>query len=135
MVAQRPQPLPLSIRQNVLFGYRLKIGGKGPSYEEDEVLEKALTEVLLWDQVKDRLDRGALALSLEEQQRLCIARLLPVQPKVLLLDDPCSALDGRATRAVEEVLWRLRGEHSVLMVTNDMAQARRASDRLSLIHI
>ena len=128
MVFQRPNPLPLSIRDNVLFAYRLKNGGKGSKAEEAQVLEKALTEVLLWDQVKDRLNQRATKLSLEEQQKLCIARLLPVKPSVLLMDEPCSALDPEATRAVEELIWRLRGEYSILIVTHNMAQARRASD-------
>ena len=128
MVFQRPNPLPLSIRDNVLFAYRLKNGGKGSRSEESEVLEKALSEVLLWDQVKDRLGKRATGLSLEEQQKLCIARLLPVKPSVLLMDEPCSALDPEATRAVEELIWRLRGEYSILIVTHNMAQARRASD-------
>ncbi len=128
MVFQRPNPLPLSIRDNALFAYRLHRGGKGPAAEEDAVMEKALQEVLLWDQVKDRLNQRATELSLEEQQKLCIARLLPVQPSVLLMDEPCSALDPKATHAVEELLWKLRGEYSILIVTHNMAQARRASD-------
>ncbi len=128
MVFQRPNPLPLSIRDNLLFAYRLHRGGKGPRSEEDGVVEKALKEVLLWDQVKDRLQQKATHLSLEEQQKLCIARLLPVKPSVLLMDEPCSALDPEATRAVEELLWQLRGEYSILIVTHNMAQARRASD-------
>ncbi len=128
MVFQRPNPLPLSIRDNVLFAYRLSKGGKTTRAEEDQVLQKALEEVLLWDQVKDRLTRAATALSLEEQQKLCIARLLPVKPSVLLMDEPCSALDPKATLAVEELIWKLRGEYSILIVTHNMAQARRASD-------
>lgn len=128
MVFQRPNPLPLSIRDNMLFPYRLKNGGKGSRSEEDGVVEEALKEVLLWDQVKDRLAQKATFLSLEEQQKLCIARLLPVKPSVLLMDEPCSALDPEATRAVEELLWELRGEYSILIVTHNMAQARRASD-------
>ena len=78
--------------------------------------------------MKDRLDQTATELSLEEQQKLCIARLLPVKPNVLLMDEPCSALDPKATRAVEELIWKLRGEYSILIVTHNMAQARRASD-------
>lgn len=128
MVFQRPNPLPLSIRDNLLFAYRLDRGGKTSRSEEDEVVEKALREVLLWDQVKDRLLQKATELSLEEQQKLCIARLLPVKPSVLLMDEPCSALDPEATRAVEDLLWQLRGEYSILIVTHNMAQARRASD-------
>lgn len=128
MVFQRPNPLPLSIRENVLFAYRLHRGGKGSKPEEEQVVEEALEEVLLWDQVKDRLKQTATELSLEEQQKLCIARLLPVKPSVLLMDEPCSALDPEATQAVEELIWRLRGDYSILLVTHNMAQARRASD-------
>lgn len=128
MVFQRPNPLPLSIKDNVLFAYRLSRGGKTRRADEDQVLQEALEEVLLWDQVKDRLKSSATALSLEEQQKLCIARLLPVKPSVLLMDEPCSALDPKATRAVEELIWKLRGEYSILIVTHNMAQARRASD-------
>ncbi len=128
MVFQRPNPLPLSIRDNALFAYRLHRGGKASRSEEDQVVEKALSEVLLWNKVKDRLQQKATELSLEEQQKLCIARLLPVQPSVLLMDEPCSALDPKATHAVEELLWKLRGDYSILIVTHNMAQARRASD-------
>lgn len=128
MVFQRPNPLPLSIRENVLFAYRLHRGGKGSKPEEEQVVEEALEEVLLWDQVKDRLKQTATELSLEAQQKLCIARLLPVKPSVLLMDEPCSALDPEATQAVEELIWRLRGDYSILLVTHNMAQARRASD-------
>ncbi|MEJ8566753.1 phosphate ABC transporter ATP-binding protein [Elongatibacter sediminis] len=129
MVFQRPNPLPISIRDNVLFGYRLHTPrGDYRKSDEDSVVEKALREVLLWDQVKDRLDSKATALSLEEQQKLCIARLLPVKPGVLLMDEPCSALDPRGTEAVEELIWELRGEYTILIVTHNMAQARRASD-------
>jgi len=128
MVFQRPNPLPLSIRENVLFAYRLHRGGRGSKAEEEQVVEEALSEVILWDQVKDRLKQRATELSLEEQQKLCIARLLPVKPSVLLMDEPCSALDPEATQAIEELIWRLRGDYSILLVTHNMAQARRASD-------
>ena len=214
MVFQRPNPLPLSIRDNVLFAYRLHRGWRGSitegfsevlnvlrqygsakwsqasrfirslwarvkdrsqelevegdqaveeappevllweevkgglqqtvlirilwarvkgrlqglKAEENQVVETALREVLLWDKVKDRLQQTATELSLEEQQKLCIARLLPVKPSVLLMDEPCSALDPEATKAVEELIWKLRGDYSILIVTHNMAQARRASD-------
>ncbi len=127
MVFQRPNPLPLSIRDNVLFGKRLD-GTKASPSEEEATLESALRQVLLWDTVKDRLKHKATSLSLEEQQKLCIARLLPTKPQVLLMDEPCSALDPKATAAIEELIWELRGEYSVLIVTHNMAQARRASD-------
>ncbi|MCY4400806.1 MAG: phosphate ABC transporter ATP-binding protein [Gemmatimonadetes bacterium] len=130
MVFQRPNPLPISIRENVLFGFRLHEARlrKITAAEEHEVLESSLRQVLLWDTVKDRLDKPATGLSLEEQQKLCIARLLPVKPEVLLMDEPCSALDPAGTEAVEEMIWRLRGEYTILVVTHNMAQARRASD-------
>ncbi len=130
MVFQRPNPLPLSIRDNVLFGTRLH----HPEYrklsrlERDEIVESALSQVLLWDAVKDRLGRQARELSLEEQQKLCIARLLPVKPTLLLMDEPCSALDPDGTEAVEDLIWELRGQYTILIVTHNMAQARRASD-------
>ena len=128
MVFQRPNPLPLSIRDNVLFGHRLHAERRATKAEEEAMLEQALREVLLWDRVKDRLDRKATTLSLEEQQKLCIARLLPTKPSVLLMDEPCSALDPEATSAVEDLIWDLRGHYSILIVTHNMAQARRASD-------
>ena len=91
MVFQRPNPLPLSVRENVLFGFNVHGQGRGRMHrsEKDEIVEQALQQVLLWDTVKDRLDRKATELSLEEQQKLCIARLLPVKPRVLLMDEPC----------------------------------------------
>jgi len=128
MVFQRPNPLPLSIRENVLFGHRLHSEHKTSRADQDALVENALREVLLWDRVKDRLHYKATSLSLEEQQKLCIARLLPTRPSVLLMDEPCSALDPEATRAVEDLIWDLRGHYSILIVTHNMAQARRASD-------
>ncbi len=135
MVFQRPNPLPISIRDNVLFGHRLHVpeSKKMSRTDEDAVVEGALQEVLLWDQVKDRLDRVATSLSLEEQQKLCIARLIPVKPSVILMDEPCSALDPKATEAVEELLWKLRGDYTILIVTHNMAQARRASDECAFM--
>lgn len=130
MVFQRPNPLPLSIRDNVLFGYRLHeptAAGEGKA-RLDEIVQGALEKVLLWNDVKDRLHQPAASLSLEAQQKLCIARLLPVKPQVLLMDEPCSALDPAATAAVEELIWELRGEYTILIVTHNMAQARRASE-------
>ena len=129
MVFQRPNPLPISIRDNILFGH--KIHNKDQKYSNadyEEIVESSLRQVLLWDKVKDRLDAKATGLSLEEQQKLCIARLLPVKPSVLLMDEPCSALDPKGTAAVEELIWELRGEYTILMVTHNMAQARRASE-------
>ena len=129
MVFQRPNPLPLSVRDNVLFGHRIhRAGGKSSRADEEQVLEAALRQVLLWDEVKDNLDRKATELSLEEQQKLCIARLLPVKPTVILMDEPTSALDPKATEALEALIWGLRGDYTILIVTHNMAQARRASE-------
>jgi phosphate transport system ATP-binding protein len=129
MVFQRPNPLPISIRDNVLFGHKMHTKGqKFSKSDQDDIAEQALKQVLLWDKVKDRLHHKATSLSLEEQQKLCIARLLPVKPKVLLMDEPCSALDPKGTEAVEELIWELRGQYSILIVTHNMAQARRASE-------
>ncbi len=129
MVFQRPNPLPLSIRDNILFGHRLHHDGPALSRADtDDLVERTLRTVLLWDAVKDRLSAPAAGLSLEEQQKLCIARLLPLKPSVLLMDEPCSALDPAGTEAVEELIWQLRGEYTIVLVTHNMAQARRASD-------
>lgn len=129
MVFQRPNPLPISIRDNILFGHRMHNRGSAlASQKGDDIVEEALSTVLLWDKVKDQLDRKATELSLEEQQKLCIARLLPVKPSLLLMDEPCSALDPKGTAAVEELIWELRGQYTILIVTHNMAQARRASE-------
>ena len=129
MVFQRPNPLPISIRDNIIFGHKLHIKDKKYSSSDyDDIVENSLRQVLLWDKVKDNLNQKATNLSLEEQQKLCIARLLPVKPKILLMDEPCSALDPKGTAAVEELIWELRGEYTIVMVTHNMAQARRASE-------
>ena len=128
MVFQRPNPLPISIRDNILFGHKLHGRGGKEKRKADEIVEESLQTVLLWDKVKDKLNRKATELSLEEQQKLCIARLLPVKPSVLLMDEPCSALDPKGTAAVEELIWELRGQYTILIVTHNMAQARRASE-------
>ncbi len=130
MVFQRPNPLPVSIRDNILYGYKLHVRGREQRRREveDEIVESSLRQVLLWDSVKDQLKKKATELSLEAQQKLCIARLLPVKPDVLLMDEPCSALDPKGTEAVEELIWELRGDYTILIVTHNMAQARRASE-------
>lgn len=135
MVFQRPNPLPLSIRDNILFAHRLHEPDSVnlSANDQDAIVEKALREVLLWDTVKDQLGRTATGLSLEEQQKLCIARLLPVKPSVILMDEPCSALDPKATETVEELIWQLRGAYTILLVTHNMAQARRASDECAFM--
>lgn len=129
MVFQRPNPLPISIYENVVFGMRTHTPPHQLKRSElDDAAEAALTEVGLWDDVKDRLKQRATSLQLEQQQKLCIARLLPVKPELILMDEPCSALDVEGTRAVEELMWSLRGRYTILIVTHNMAQARRASD-------
>lgn len=129
MVFQRPNPLPLSIHDNVAFGLKIHSPGRGLSREDiDAAVEKALEEVFLLDTVKDRLSRKGTELQLEQQQKLCIARLLPLKPEVLLMDEPCSALDAAGTEAVEELLASLRGQYTIVIVTHNMAQARRISD-------
>lgn len=129
MVFQRPNPLPISVYENVVFG--LRIHSERSQLKRsllDEAVQKALAEVGLWDDLKDRLDDKATNLQLEQQQKLCIARLLPLKPRVILMDEPCSALDVEGTRAIEELMFGLRGRYTILIVTHNMAQARRASD-------
>lgn len=129
MVFQRPNPLPLSVYENVVFGLRVHTPRMQLRASRlDEAVEQALTEVGLWKDLKDRLSTKATTLQLEQQQKLCIARLLPLKPEVILMDEPCSALDVEGTRAIEELMFRLRGKYTILIVTHSMAQARRASD-------
>ncbi|HEY5955254.1 MAG TPA: phosphate ABC transporter ATP-binding protein [Polyangiaceae bacterium] len=129
MVFQRPNPLPVSIYENVVFGLRVHTPRRELSKRLlDAAVEDSLSKVGLWQDVKDRLNDRATTLQLEQQQKLCIARLLPLKPKVILMDEPCSALDVEGTRAVEELMWSLRGEYTIVIVTHNMAQARRASE-------
>jgi phosphate transport system ATP-binding protein len=129
MVFQRPNPLPISIYRNVLFGVRVHTRrGAFTRSQRDELVESALREVDLWDDVKDHLRRKATRLTLEQQQKLCIARLLPLKPRVILMDEPCSALDAEGTERIENLLETLRERYTVLIVTHNMAQARRATD-------
>ncbi|RPI22536.1 MAG: phosphate ABC transporter ATP-binding protein [Acidobacteria bacterium] len=129
MVFQRPNPLPISVYENVVFGLRLHSSRKQLRRDElDHAVEKALTEVGLWKDLKDRLDVRATTLQLEQQQKLSIARLLPLKPDVILMDEPASTLDVEGTRAIEELMFDLRGRYTLVVVTHNMAQARRASD-------
>ena len=128
MVFQRPNPLPISVYENVVFGLRIHSEQKPSRAELDEAVETSLTTVGLWDDLKDRLDARAIGLQLEQQQKLCIARLLPLKPSIILMDEPCSALDVEGTRAIEELMFSLRGKFTIVIVTHNMAQARRASD-------
>jgi phosphate transport system ATP-binding protein len=129
MVFQRPNPLPISVYENVVFGLRIHLPKEELKRSMlDEAVEKALTEVGLWHDLKDRLDHKATSLQLEQQQKLCIARLLPLKPEIILMDEPCSALDVEGTRAIEELMFTLRGRYTIVIVTHNMMQARRASD-------
>jgi phosphate transport system ATP-binding protein len=129
MVFQRPNPLPMSIYENVVFGLRVHGGAGGLRRKElGDLVESALTEVLLWNDVKDDLRRRATQLTLEQQQKLCIARLLPLKPQVILMDEPCSALDAAGTEAIERLMRELSTKYTVVIVTHNMGQARRVSD-------
>ena len=129
MVFQRPNPLPISVYENVVFGLRIHTprGALGRA-ELDEAVERSLTEVGLWKDLKDRLHVRGTTLPLEQQQKLCIARLLPLKPELILMDEPCSALDVEGTLGIEELMFGLRGRYTIVIVTHNMAQARRASD-------
>ena len=128
MVFQRPNPLPISVYENIVFGLRTHTQrGQLRKPDLDGVVEKALREVNLWDALKDKLQTRATSLQLADQQKLCIARLLPLKPEVILMDEPCSALDSAATLAVEELMLALAGRYTILVVTHNMAQARRVS--------
>jgi phosphate transport system ATP-binding protein len=126
MVFQRPNPFPLSIYENVAFGLRIHKMAKGSELEG--IVEKSLQSVLLWDDLKDKLNRSALDLSLEQRQRLCIARLIAVRPAVILLDEPCSSLDPIATLRIEELMLELKRTYTIVIVTHNMQQAARISD-------
>lgn len=128
MVFQRPNPLPLSVHDNVAFGLRIHSPRRISRSREAEAVERALREVFLFDEIKDHLNRKGTNLLLEQQQKLCIARLLPLKPAVLLMDEPCSALDAEGTEAVEELLTSLKERYTIVIVTHNMAQARRISD-------
>ncbi|MEW5984157.1 MAG: phosphate ABC transporter ATP-binding protein [Acidobacteriota bacterium] len=134
MVFQRPNPLPLSVYDNVVFGLRLHTpAGELSRTTLDESVERALTETGLWKDLKDRLRMKATDLQLEQQQKLCIARLLPLKPDLILMDEPCSALDVEGTRAIEELMFQLRGRYTIVIVTHSMAQARRVSDECTFM--
>ena len=128
MVFQRPNPLPISVYENIIFGARIHSQfGAFSKPETDGIVEQALKEVSLWEDLKDKLKSKATTLQLEQQQKLCIARLLPLKPQVILMDEPCSALDTKATHAIEELMSTLASRYTILIVTHNMAQARRIS--------
>ena len=133
MVFQKPNPFPKSIYENVVFGLRL--ARKMKRSELDHVVERSLRQAALWDEVKDRLNRSGLSLSGGQQQRLCIARAVACSPEVLLMDEPASALDPKATSRVEDLILELRERYTIIIVTHNMQQAARVSDRTAFFNI
>jgi phosphate transport system ATP-binding protein len=134
MVFQKPNPFPKSIFENVAYGPR--IHGLGSSKAElEEIVEKSLKRAGLWDEVKDRLSESGISLSGGQQQRLCIARTIAVDPEVILMDEPCSALDPIATAKIEELIHELRGRYAIAIVTHNMQQAARVSQRTAFFHL
>ncbi|MEZ5074031.1 MAG: phosphate ABC transporter ATP-binding protein PstB [Solirubrobacterales bacterium] len=131
MVFQKPNPFPKSIYDNVAFGPRI-LGMKG---DMDEIVEKALRGAALWDEAKDRLDSNAFGMSGGQQQRLCIARCIAVEPDVILMDEPCSALDPISTGKIEDLMMGLKREFSIVIVTHNMQQAARVSDRTAFLMV
>ncbi|HMO57041.1 MAG TPA: phosphate ABC transporter ATP-binding protein PstB [Roseiflexaceae bacterium] len=127
MVFQKPNPFPKSIYDNIAYGPRIN-GWKGSKAEMDELVERSLRGASLWDDVKDDLQKSGLALSGGQQQRLCIARALAIEPEVILMDEPCSALDPISTLKIEELMFELRERYTIAIVTHNMQQASRASD-------
>ena len=134
MVFQKPNPFPKSIFENVAYGPR--IHGLGSSKAElEQIVEKSLKRAGLWDEVKDRLSESGISLSGGQQQRLCIARAIAVDPEVILMDEPCSALDPIATAKIEELIHELRGRYAIAIVTHNMQQAARVSQRTAFFHL
>src|SRR5215468_1420722 len=127
MIFQRSNPFPMSIYDNVAYGVRVN-GLAKKRFHLDEILEKTLTAAALWEEVKDRLHRSAISLSGGQQQRLCIARALAVEPEVLLMDEPASALDPISTAKIEELIYNLKRNYTIVVVTHNMQQAARVSD-------
>jgi len=131
MVFQKPNPFPKSIYENIAFGPRV-LGMKG---DMDEIVERALRRGALWDEVKDRLKSNAFGMSGGQQQRLCIARTMAVEPDVILMDEPCSALDPISTGAIEELMLELKQDYSIVIVTHNMQQAARVSDMTAFYNV
>lgn len=132
MVFQKPTPFPKSIYENVAYG--LRIAGVRRREALDEVVERSLKRAALWEEVKDRLHESALGLSGGQHQRLCIARAIAVDPEIILMDEPCSALDPRSTTRIEDLIGELRGEYTIIIVTHNMQQAARVSDWTAFLY-
>ena len=133
MVFQKPNPFPKSIYENVAYGPR--VHGINNKPKLDQIVEKSLKDAALWDEVKDRLDDSAMSLSGGQQQRLCIARALAVEPEVILMDEPCSALDPIATTKIEDLINDLKKKYTVVIVTHNMQQAARVSDYTGYLYL
>jgi phosphate transport system ATP-binding protein len=134
MVFQKPNPFPKSIFENVAYGPRIH-GLANSKNDLEQIVEKSLKRAGLWDEVKDRLEESGTALSGGQQQRLCIARAIAVDPEVILMDEPCSALDPIATAKIEELIRELRGRYAIAIVTHNMQQAARVSERTAFFHL
>ncbi len=134
MVFQKPNPFPKSIYENVAYGPRIHGLARGKS-ELDEIVETSLMKAGLWEEVKDRLDQPGTGLSGGQQQRLCIARTIAVNPEIILMDEPCSALDPIATSVIEDLIFELRAQYSICIVTHSMQQAARVSQRTAYFHL
>ena len=133
MVFQKPNPFPKSIFENVAYG--LKIHGVTSKFEINDTVEKSLKQAALWSEVKDKLDKPALSLSGGQQQRLCIARTLAVKPTIILMDEPASALDPLSTAKIEELIEELKEKYTIVIVTHNMQQASRISDRTAFFYL
>lgn len=133
MVFQKPNPFPKSIFENVAFG--LRINGEKSKADIEEIVESALKKAALWEEVKDNLHKSAMALSGGQQQRLCIARAIAVRPSVLLMDEPASALDPISTAKIEELIYELKSDFTIVIVTHNMQQAARVSDKTAFFYL
>jgi phosphate transport system ATP-binding protein len=133
MVFQKPNPFPKSIYDNIAYG--LRIGGITNKGRLDEIVERSLRDAAIWDEVKDRLGDSAMGLSGGQQQRLCIARTLAIEPEVILMDEPCSALDPIATGKIEDLIYDLKRDYTVIIVTHNMQQAARVSDETGFFYL
>jgi len=133
MVFQKPNPFPKSIFENVAYG--LRIAGQNDKYLLDEIVEQSLKDAALWDEVKDKLKKSAFELSGGQQQRLCIARALAIKPKIILMDEPASALDPLSTSKIEDLIFTLKNDYTIVIVTHNMQQAARISDKTAFFYL
>jgi phosphate transport system ATP-binding protein len=135
MIFQKSNPFPKSVYENVAFGLRIGGFGKKSKSDIDEIVERSLKSAAIWDEVKDRLDESALGLSGGQQQRLCIARALAIEPKIILMDEPASALDPLSTAKIEELIHQLKQNYTIVIVTHNMQQAARVSDMTAFFYL